>query len=131
MTRYLSQNEVLKLHAFLIQTSGGSTGIRDRGALKSAIAQPQMTFGGADLYPNIIEKASALAFSLILNHPFIDGNKRIGHAAMETFLVLNGWEIQADLNDQEQTLLGVAAGTLNREAFTQWLQNHTQPRELT
>ena len=88
MTRYLSLSEILELHALLIEQSGGTNGIRDRGSLESAISQPQMTFGGEDLYPNIIEKASTLGFSLILNHPFFDGNKRTGHAAMETFLIL-------------------------------------------
>ncbi|HAC64923.1 MAG TPA: hypothetical protein DCF68_15680 [Cyanothece sp. UBA12306] len=83
MTRYLTQSEILQLHSLLIQQSGGMEGIRDKGSLESAhryadlfeIAQPKMTFGGEDLYPSIIEKASALGFSLIMNHPFIDGNK--------------------------------------------------------
>ena len=88
MTCYLSLSEILELHALLIEQSGETNGIRDRGSLESAISQPQMTFGGEDLYPNIIEKASTLGFSLILNHPFFDGNKRTGHAAMETFLIL-------------------------------------------
>lgn len=67
----------------------------DRYAVRDiAVAQPRMTFGGEDLYPTIIEKASALGFSLINNHPFIDGNKRLGHAAIETFLVLNGFEVR-------------------------------------
>lgn len=88
MTRYLSLSEILELHALLIEQSGGTNGIRDRGSLESAISQPQMTFGGEDLYPNIIEKASTLGFYLILNHPFFDGNKRTGHAVMETFLIL-------------------------------------------
>jgi death-on-curing protein len=90
--RYLTLEEVLDLHALVLQQSGGMPGIRDPNALDSAIAQPAMAFGGHDLYPNIADKAAALAFSLVMNHPFFDGNKRIGHAAMETFLVLNGHE---------------------------------------
>lgn len=112
----------------IIQTSGGTQGIRDQGLLKSAIAQPQMTFGGEDLYSSVIEKASALGFSLIMNHPFLDGNKRVGHAAMETFLILNGWEINANIDEQENFILGVAEGSINREQFTQWLKNHIQPK---
>ena len=81
-----------------------------------------MTFGGADLYPSISEKACALGFSLIQNHPFIDGNKRIGHAAMEVFLVMNGYELNAPTDDQEQVILKVAAGQLDREGLTQWLR---------
>ena len=84
--RQLTLSEVLELHRRIIRYSGGSLGIRDLNAIESAIAQPRMTFDGEDLYPTIVAKAAALGFSLIQNHPFIDGNKRIGHAAMETFL---------------------------------------------
>ncbi len=127
MTRYLTLSEILKLHSLLIQQSGGMDGIRDQGSLESAITQPKMTFGGEDLYVTIIEKASALGFSLIMNHAFIDGNKRIGHAAMETFLILNGWEIDANVDEQENIILGVASGQIDRETFTKWLIKHTKP----
>lgn len=91
--RYLTLTEVLEIYHRIIEQSGGSAGISNIGGLESAIAQPRMTFGGEELYPTIVEKASALGFSLIKNHPFIDGNKRIGHAAMEVFLVLNGFAV--------------------------------------
>ena len=91
--RYISLSEVLELHRRIIEESGGSTGLRDLGGLESAIAQPHMTFGGRDLYPTLIEKAAALCFSLVQNHPFIDGNKRVGHAAMEVMLILNGYDV--------------------------------------
>ena len=81
-------------------------GILNLGSLESAVAQPRMTFGGSDLYPTIADKASALGYSLIKNHPFMDGNKRTGHAAMEVFLVLNGLEIQAPISEQEQVISG-------------------------
>jgi death on curing protein len=122
--RYLTADEVLELHARLLQQTGGMPGIRDRNGLDSAVAQPAMTFGGVDLYPTLADKASALAFSLIMNHPFVDGNKRVGHAAMETFLVLNGHELAASVDEQEQTILQVAAGTTNREAFEEWVRAH-------
>ncbi len=77
----------------LLLQSGGIAGIRDMGALESAITQPLMTFGETELYPSLVEKAAALAYSLIQNHPFVDGNKRIGHAVMEVMLALNGYEI--------------------------------------
>jgi death-on-curing protein len=99
-------------------------GIRDLGALESAVAQPRMTFNGEELYPTMIEKASALGFSLIQNHPFMDGNKRTGHAAMETFLMLNGYEISASVNEQVDIVLGVASGNMNRNTFTDWLKEH-------
>jgi death-on-curing protein len=83
-----------------------------------------MTFGGEDLYPTLVDKAAAIGFSLVMNHPFIDGNKRIGHAAMEVFLVMNGYEIDAFVDEQETIILSLASGELEREAFTQWLKNH-------
>jgi death-on-curing protein len=122
--RYLTLDEVLELHRLALEQSGGATGLRDLGALESAIAQPYMTFGGQDVYPTLVEKASALAFSLVKNHPFVDGNKRAGHAAMETFLVLNGNELSAGVEEQERVVLGVAAGTVAREEFTEWARVH-------
>ncbi|WP_375515887.1 type II toxin-antitoxin system death-on-curing family toxin [uncultured Nostoc sp.] len=122
MIRYLTVVEVLNLHRQVIEQSGGALGIRDLGSLESAVAQPKMTFGGKDLYPTIIEKASALGFSLSKNHPFLDGNKRTSHAAMEIFLVLNGMEIDALIEEQERVVLLLAAGDLGREEFTEWLR---------
>jgi death-on-curing protein len=126
--RYLTVPEVLEIYRHLMQQSGGTAGVTNLvtnlGALESAVAQPRMTFGGQELYPTIVEKASALGFSLIKNHPFLDGNKRIGHAAMEVFLVLNGFEIYADVDEQEKVILKLASGELGREEFTQWLGIH-------
>jgi len=79
--RYLSLGEVLELHRRIIEATGGSPGLRDLAALESVVAQPRMTFGGADLHPDLASKAAALGFALIKNHPFVDGNKRVGHAA--------------------------------------------------
>jgi len=84
--RYLSVEEILSLHSLLIAQSGGSQGLRDRGVLESAVAQPQAGFGGEDLYPSLATKAAALGHSLIQNHAFVDGNKRIGHAGMEVLV---------------------------------------------
>jgi death-on-curing protein len=121
--RYLSLNELLELHRRVMEQSGGIAGIHNLDAIESALAQPQMTFGGEELYPTIVEKASAFGFSLIQNHPFIDGNKRTGHAAMETFLVLNGFEIDASVDEQERVILQVASGELKRETFTEWVRS--------
>jgi len=122
--RFLTLAEVLELHRLAIERSGGSAGVRDQGLLESAIAQPEMTFGGQELYPTLADKAAALGHSLVMNHPFVDGNKRVGHAAMETFLVLNGHEIAADVDEQERVVLGAAAGTISREDFTSWVRSH-------
>ena len=121
--RYLTLNETLELHRRIIEQSGGLAGIRDLGALESALAQPGMTFGGMELYPTLTDKASALAYSLINNHPFTDGNKRVGHAALEIFLVLNGYEIEANVDEQERIILGVASGDIQRTEFKRWLDS--------
>src|SRR5262245_34159319 len=97
--RLLALAEVLELHRHVIDQSGGAAGIRDLGALEAAVAQPRMAFGGVDLNPTLAEKAAALCFSLVANHPFIDGNKRVGHAAMETLLVFNRWQLDASVDD--------------------------------
>ena len=120
--RYLSLVEIISLHAKVIAQSGGILGVRDRGALESAVAQPEMTFDGDDLYPTIAEKAAALGHSLIQNRPFLDGNKRVGHAAMEVFLVLNGYKIGAPTDEQEQIILTVASGGISRAEFGDWLK---------
>ena len=122
---YINLDKILALHRHIIETSGGSEGVRDHGGLESAIAQPLMTFGGQDLYPTVIEKAAALGFSLIQNHPFVDGNKRVGHAAMEVFLFFNGYRIDATVDIQEQIILGVASGEVSREQLVKWLKEHT------
>lgn len=89
-----------------------------------------MSFGGTELYPTLAEKAAALCFSLVLNHPFVDGNKRIGHATMETFLVMNGFELAADVDDSESVMLRLAAGELRRAAFTTWVVQHVTEIEI-
>ena len=83
-----------------------------------------MSFGGEDLYPAIAEKAAALGHSLIQNHPFVDGNKRVGHAAMEVFLVLNGYEVDAPVDEQERVVLAVASGQMSRAELGEWLKSH-------
>ncbi len=125
--RCLTLIEVLELHRRIIKQSGGALGIRDMALLESAIAQPRMTFAGKELYPSVLEKAATLGFSIIMNHPFVDGNKRAGHAAMETFLVLNGMEINAAVDEQERLIVAIASGELRREALAEWLQQNTIP----
>jgi len=120
----LTQSQVLTLHQRIIAQSGGADGVRDVGALESAIAQPEMSYDEQDLYPTLIDKVSALGFSLINNHPFVDGNKRIGHAAIEVTLLMNGYEIKASVDAQETTILAVAAGEMDRADFLLWLQQH-------
>lgn len=126
MIRYLTLAEVLSLHADLLASSGGAAGVRDLGRIQAALAQPMATFDGEELYPTLVTKAAALGFSLIQGHPFVDGNKRIGHAALEVFLVMNGFEIVASTDEQETTVLAVASGALSRDGLVEWLERHVQ-----
>ncbi|MBI4606934.1 MAG: type II toxin-antitoxin system death-on-curing family toxin [Planctomycetes bacterium] len=127
MTRYLTLREVLDLYLRVMEQSGGLVGVRDMGALEAVVAQPRITFGGEELYPTLVEKASAIGFSLIMNHPFLDGNKRAGHAAMEAFLLLNGHEIAATVDEQESLLLAIVSSGLSREELASWLRAHVVP----
>jgi death on curing protein len=120
--RYLTLSEVLEVHRQVMAQTGGAEGLMHLPALESALAQPQMTFGGEELDPTLVDKAAALGYALIKNHPFLDGNKRTGHAAMEVFLVLNGYEIRAAIDEQEHIILQVAASEIDREEFTTWLR---------
>ncbi len=124
MIRYLTLAEVLSLHADVLAASGGAAGVRDLGRVQAALAQPSATFDGVELYPTVITKAATLGFSLIQGHPFVGGNKRIGHAAMEVFLLLNGLEIAASVDEQERVILQVASGQLSRERFAEWFEQH-------
>jgi death-on-curing protein len=124
MIQYLTLGHVLFLHRRLIEQSGGTSGILDQNTLESALAQPRMTFESKELYPSLTEKAAALCYSLINNHPFVDGNKRIGHAAMEVFLVMNGYEIEAPIDEQEEIMLQLASGKMERSDFLDWLNDN-------
>jgi death-on-curing protein len=124
--RYLTLGEVVELHRSIVETSGGAAGVRDLGALESALAQLRSTFDGVDLYPSLAEKTAALGYSLVQNYPFLDGNKRIAHAAMETFLILNGLEVDAAIDEQEQLMLGLATSRVSRVELVAWLRGHTK-----
>jgi death-on-curing protein len=126
MTRALSVPEILRIHALLMEQAGSNAAVRDLAGLESAAAQPRMSFGGEDLYPDTIEKAVALGFSLIRNHPFVDGNKRIGHASMEVMLALNGVSLEAPIDDAERVILGVASGQLGRDELSAFVRKWTK-----
>ena len=121
---YLTITEVIELYRLVMEQSGGTVGILSLDSLESAVAQPRMTFNAEELYPTLAEKAAALGYSLVMNHAFVDGNKRVGHAAMETFLVLNGFEIKASAEEQEKVILSLATGNLDRAGFTSWVREH-------
>lgn len=125
MIRYLSLAEILDLHRRILSESGGMAGIRDLYALEASIMSPYASFDQQDIYPDVVSKAAALSFSVVMNHPFVDGNKRVGHAAMEVFLILNGQEISCCEEEQEQVMLDLAAGRMKRDAFKEWVRAHS------
>jgi len=126
---YLSVDQVLTLHALQIRRYGGASALRDRGALDAAVTRPQMTFAGEDLYPDVAAKAAALMHSLVMNHPFVDGNKRAGAHAALLFLYANGFESLIARAELTRMTVGVAAGEIEAEALAIWLRQRIRPRE--
>lgn len=120
----LSKKQILLLHKQLIDSTGGSYGLRDEGLLESAINSPFQQFGNEDLYPTIQQKASRLCFCLVNNHPFIDGNKRIGTHAMLVFLALNGIELEYSQEELSTTILKVASSEISFQQLTNWIIEH-------
>jgi death-on-curing protein len=127
MIRYPTLSEILSLYDEVIRVSGGAYGLRDLGSLESALHQPRATFGGVDLYPTIASKAATLGYSLIMNHTFVDGNKRIGLVGVEFFLELNGFFLDVDENDTVDTILTVAKGEMDRDSFCSWIESKMKP----
>ena len=121
---HLTKKQVILLHRDIIAQSGGSPEIRDEGLLDSALNATFQTFAGMELYPTIIEKASRLGYSLIKNHAFVDGNKRIGAHTMLVFLTLNGIEIEYEDNDFIHLVLGIASGEISDVQLLEWLKQH-------
>lgn len=120
----LSQKQILAVHSALIREFGGSDGVRDEGLLESALAAPFQTFGGEPVYPSLQAKAAQLGFGLVCNHPFVDGNKRIGAHAMLVFLAVNGLELSYTQQELADIILQVAAGEKDYEDLLAWLLTH-------
>lgn len=119
---YLSLAQIQYLHQLQTGAFGGATGVRDKSGLESAAARPAATFGGEDLYPDPAAKAAALMHSLVLNHPFVDGNKRVGAHAAIVFLEANGWEFLATPDELVDVTLGLAGGETEVGALTIWFR---------
>ena len=122
--KLLSKRQVLLLHSALIEEFGGTDGVREEGLLESALASPFQTFGGEAVYPSLQAKASQLGFSLVCNHPFLDGNKRIGVHIMLVFLAVNGLELSYTQQELADIILQVAAGEKDYEDLLAWLLTH-------
>ncbi len=129
MIAYLSVTQILSLHRELVTDFGGSDGVRDRGALEAAVARPATTFGGEDLYPDLADKAAALMHSLVLNHPFIDGNKRIAVHAAELFVLLNAATLIAGDDEIVDITLAAAKGKVAIEALAIWFRQRLRAQD--
>jgi death-on-curing protein len=127
MTTYLTVEQVLFIHMRLVAETGGSAGVRDLDLLASAVGRPQASYGGQDLYPTIFDKAAALLDSLVRNHPFVDGNKRVGITAAGIFLRHNGYRLTASNTDLEHFTLRVARSETTVEEIADWLRRHSHP----
>ena len=124
--RVLRKRQILMLHSMLVAQSGGADGLRDEGLLESAINTPLQTFGGQELYPTVLEKAARLGYGLIHNHPFLDGNKRIGTHAMLVFLDINNITLSYEDDDLIAAILRVASGEMDDSQLLEWLKTHIE-----
>lgn len=122
----LSKEQILKLHASLIEATGGSGGVRDEGMLDLALNNPFQSFGGMELYPSIQAKAARLCFGLVKNHAMLDGNKRLGAHVMLVFLALNGYELSYSQKELSDVILALASGDIGEKEILQWIIEHQQ-----
>lgn len=122
----LTKEQILLLQQDLIEQTGGTAGLRDEGLLESALFTPFQSFDGNDMFPSLQQKAARLGFGLIKNHPFVDGNKRIGAHAMLVFLSLNGVELTYTQQELSDMILDVAAGKQSFEDMVVWIQQHQE-----
>jgi death-on-curing protein len=122
----ISIKEVEQIHKILINHFGGSDGIRDLSALESSLTRPFQTFNEKELHQSPISKAAALIESIVINHPFLDGNKRTGYVVMRSFLIANGLDIKAAQNEKYDFVINIASGNIRLEEIIEWLQNHAE-----
>ncbi len=122
---YLTVEQIIFIHNRSVERFGGVYGMRDRGLLESSVARPAATFGGIDLYRDIYSKTAALGHSILLNHPFIDGNKRTAFTSMDLFFQENGFIINADDDECEAMILNVINKIYDDKKLAEWLKNNT------
>ncbi len=124
----ISVKEVEKIHQILIDIFGGSHGIRDLGSLESALSRPFQSFGNEELYPSPILKAAALLESILINHPFIDGNKRTAYTIVRLFLLSNNFDIKASQEEKYNFIVSTASGKKDFDAIADWLISNTEKK---
>ena len=122
--KILTKRQILLLHEKLVNETGGTQGLRDEGMLESALASPFQEFQSFSPYPTIQQKAARLGYGLVMNHPFVDGNKRIGAHAMLTLLAINGIELGYAQEELSEVILDLAAGSRKYEDLLRWILNH-------
>ena len=122
--KVLTKEQILDYHKELIDRYGGSHGIRDEKLFDSALAAPFQSFGGMDFYPSLEEKAARLGYGLAANHPFHDGNKRIGAHAMLAFLSLNGIKLSYTTDELSDIFLSIASGNTDESELLDWINSH-------
>ncbi len=120
----LSKSQIFLLYEQLVAETAGSSGLRNEGMLDSALNAPFQTFDGEDVYPSLQQKAARLCFGLVKNHPFVDGNKRIGVHVMLVFLALNGIELQHTQTELSDVILRLAADTIQSSDLLDWILTH-------
>lgn len=124
MIRYLSAEDILIIHALVIEETTGSHGVRDPKLLESIAHRPQAQFGGQDVHADIYQKAAALAEAIVNYHVFVDGNKRTGFVATARFLAINGFELEATQEEVERVMIAVATKHMEIHDLADWLKNH-------
>jgi len=120
----ISIEDVKKIHKILIEQFGGVHGVRDAMALESALNRPFQTFDGNELYPSVLEKASALVQSMLVNHPFVDGNKRTGYTLLRLYLLKHGLDITASPDNKYEFIINIASGVFNYDDTLTWLRSN-------
>lgn len=121
----ISLKTVEEIHTILVQKFGGAQGVRDLSGLESALSRPFQTFESTNLYPDPIHQAAALIESIIVNHPFVDGNKRTGYVLMRLHLIANNIDIVASQEEKYTFTISIASGNKSFDEIVGWLQNHT------
>lgn len=122
---WITVEQVIAVHAYLINETGGTAGIRDKAGLEAAIAAPLQSFDGLDLFPTILEKIARIGYGLAANHAFVDGNKRIGAMVTQLLLRWNGYTLSLQENELADMFIDIAAGKANEEDLLYWLERKT------
>ena len=122
----ITVQEAIEIHSILIERFGGTNGLRDKGLLESALNRPFQTFDETELYPTAIEKATALIESIIMNHPFTDGNKRTGYVLARLTLMNESIDINAEHQDKYEFVISISKGELSFDEIKMWLEKHSR-----